>query len=52
MSATFLNELVTAVVQMLPRLFVVGAPVLALVIAMAALADARMPGGADRARTR
>jgi len=52
MSATFLNELITVLVQMLPRLFIVGAPVLGLAIAVAAFVDARMPGGADRARTR
>lgn len=52
MIATFQNELVTELVRMLPRLFFVGAPVLALVIAVAAFVDARMPGSADRARAR
>lgn len=50
MIATFLNQLVAEGMEALPRLFIVGAPILALVIAVAAFADARMPWRADRAR--
>jgi hypothetical protein len=52
MIATFLNELVTRLVDALPRFFIVGAPILALVIAVAAFVDARMPGSDDHARPR
>jgi hypothetical protein len=52
MIATFLDGLVTGLMQALPRLFVIGAPILALVIAVAAFVDARMPGRADRAQAR
>ena len=52
MIATFLNQLVTDWMEALPRLFAVGAPILVLVIAIAAFVDARLPGRADRARTR
>jgi hypothetical protein len=39
MIATFLNELFAAAVATLPRLFLLGAPVLLLAIVLAALAD-------------
>ena len=50
MIATFLNQLLTESVEALPRIFIVGAPILALVIAVAAFVDARMSGTDDHAR--
>ena len=44
MIASFLNELIALVMASLPRVFLFGAPVLAIGIVLAALADARMPG--------
>ena len=44
MLASLLNELIAAVIAALPRVFLFGAPVLAVAVVLAALADARMPG--------
>ena len=43
-----LSPLFDAVVQALPRLFLVGAPFLLTAIVIAALADAKLPGNARR----
>jgi hypothetical protein len=48
MIASLLNELIAEVIGALPRLFLFGAPVLAIGIVLAALADARMPRHAGR----
>ena len=50
MIANFMNELAAALVQALPRVFLVGAPLLVIANAVAALLDARMPGRADPAQ--
>ena len=42
MIAHFLNELLGTVVHALPRVFLFGAPVLLITIAIAALVDARL----------
>lgn len=52
MIASLLNELIAALVASLPRVFLFGAPVLATVIVLAALVDARMPGHAGGMPTR
>ena len=41
-----LSQLIAAVVQSLPRIFLLGAPVLLAAIGIAALLDARIPGNA------
>ena len=46
MIASLLNELIAEAIGALPRVFLFGAPVLAIGIVLAALADARMPGHA------
>jgi hypothetical protein len=43
MTATLLNELFAAMVRALPRLFLLGAPFLAIGIIVAAIADTRLP---------
>ena len=43
MTATFLNELFAAMVRTLPRLFLLGAPFLAIGIIVAAIADTKLP---------
>ena len=43
MTATFLNELFAAMVRALPRLFLLGAPFLAIGIMIAAIADTKLP---------
>ena len=48
MLASFMNELLATLVQALPRLFLVGAPILVIAIVLAALADTRLPGSTDR----
>lgn len=48
MIASFLNELLATLVQALPRIFLVGAPVLLVAIVLAALVDAKRPGSTDR----
>jgi len=52
MLASLLNELIAAVIAALPRVFLFGAPVLAVAVVLAALADARMPGHGGDASTR
>jgi len=52
MTATFLNELFAAMVRTLPRLFLLGAPFLAIGIMIAAIADTKVPNGAARASTK
>ena len=46
MIASLLNELIATVIAALPRVFLFGAPILAISVVLAALADARMPGHA------
>lgn len=48
MIASFLNELITASVEALPRLFLLGAPLLVIGIVLAALLDAKLPGRTNR----
>jgi hypothetical protein len=52
MIASFLNELIATVVQALPRIFLVGAPVLVVGIILAAIVDARLPARTDRSSQR
>ena len=52
MLATFLNELLATLVAALPRIFLLGAPVLVLGIVLAAIADTKLPEGAKRAPTK
>ena len=52
MIASLLNELIAAVIAALPRVFLFGAPVLAIGIVLAALVDTRMPGHAGGTPTR
>jgi hypothetical protein len=49
MTATFLNELFAEMVRALPRLFLLGAPFLAIGIMLAAIADTRLPDKAASA---
>jgi hypothetical protein len=48
MYASFLTELLAAFVATLPRIFLLGAPVLLVTIVLAAFADAHLPGSASR----
>ena len=52
MTATFLNELFAAMVRTLPRLFLLGAPFLAIGMLIAAIADTRLPDRMARASTK
>jgi hypothetical protein len=52
MIASFLNELIATVVQALPRIFLVGAPVLVVGIILASIVDARLPARTDRSSQR
>jgi hypothetical protein len=52
MLATFLNELLATLVAALPRIFLLGAPVLVLGIVLAAIADTKLPGEGKRASTK
>jgi hypothetical protein len=52
MTASTLNALFAAVVEMLPRLFLRGAPFLAMAMMLAALADTRLPSTADHTPTK
>jgi hypothetical protein len=45
MPVHFWNEIFSAIVRSFPALFLIGTPVLLLVVALAALADAKMPPG-------
>ena len=49
MTASVLNAFFAMVVEMLPRLFLRGAPLLAMAVILAALADTRLPSNADHA---
>jgi hypothetical protein len=48
MLAAFLNDLFTSGVRVLPMLFLVGTPLLLLLIALAAILDAKIPHVARR----
>lgn len=43
MTTLLLQQILATVIQALPRLFLVGAPILLIVMAMAAFIDARSP---------
>jgi hypothetical protein len=43
-----LSQLLAALVQVLPRMFVLGAPILLTIIAIAALLDVKIPGTVNR----
>jgi len=48
MFSFFLDALLVTTVQALPRLFLLGAPLLFFAIVITAFADARLPGSANR----
>ena len=47
MTAILSHELFAATIELLPRLFLFGAPVLAALIGLAAFADSRLPQAPD-----
>ena len=49
MTVLFLQAILATVTQALPRLFLFGAPILLLLIALAAFFDAGTPWGPERA---
>ena len=52
MIATLFNELIATLVGTLPRLFLLGAPFLAIGIVLAAVLDTKLPKGAGRGSTK